>query len=69
MDAIKGYKTLAYNTMKILFGALIAAGVMTPEQQQVVFDNLDSILGAIFILDGVIGTVLRKVTNSSLFNK
>ena len=63
---MEGYKTLLFSSLKVLFGALIAGGVMDESQKQVVLDNLDSIIGGGLVLLGVGDAVLRKLTTSPM---
>lgn len=63
---MEGYKTLIWNTLKIIFGALIAAGVMDASQQQAILDNMDGILGGGLIILGIVDTIFRKVTKGPM---
>ena len=63
---MEGYKTMLFSALKVLFGALIAGGVMDESQQKIVLDNLDTILGGGLMLLGVGDAVLRKLTKSPM---
>lgn len=63
---MEGYRTLIWNALKVLFGALIAAGVMDESQQQAILDNLDGIIGGGLIILGIVDTVFRKITTGPI---
>lgn len=63
---MKGYKTLVFAVLKIIFGALIAGGVMTPDQQDLILTNIDDIVGGGLAIIGVVDIILRKLTDSPM---
>lgn len=66
MEKLEGYKTLTFNTLKVVFGALIAAGIMDMDQQQAILEHLDGIIGGFLVIEGIVSVILRKLTTSPM---
>jgi len=69
LDGLKGYRTLIVNAVLALVGVLVALGVIPASEamgvtQEVIAQNIDTLIGGLGVAAALVNVVLRLVTST-----